>query len=149
MKKNIKITIIISAVLALFLAGFASAGISDWLYGESWEFMESVGGVKIDEPVRQAVGTVYLPVRCDVSGLTEITRKPTLINSALVVTGIDNKIKENQIWISVKTGLTTKNSTCVCPGINLGNIPSGEYEVFYYGSDRQKHSLGTAIVPMN
>ena len=148
MKKYFKIRTILLAIFVILFAGFASAGISDWFYGESWEFIESVGGVKIDEPVREPNGTINLPVRCDVSGLTVITKKPTLMNSALVVKGIDKKIKQNQILISIKTGLAKKNATCTCSGINLGNIPSGEYQVYYYGSDRQKHSLGTVTVPM-
>jgi hypothetical protein len=48
----------------------ASAGISDWFYGESWEFIDSVGGIAISDPVQNANGTVTLPLRCGVSGLT-------------------------------------------------------------------------------
>lgn len=109
--------------------------------------MESVGGIAIDEPIRKQDGTVTLPVKCDVSGLTTITKKPTMINSALVVAGIDKKIEEKQILISVNTGLASKNTMCTCSGIDLGNIPSGDYQVFYRGSDRDKHLLGKVTVP--
>ena len=137
-----KIRILLVALLVLIANSIASAGISDWFYGRSWEFMESVGGVAIDNPTRKADGTVTLPVKCDVSGLTTITKKPTTMNSALVITGIDKKIEEKQILISVNTGLASKDSTCTCSGINLGNIPAGDYQVFYLGADRVKHPLG-------
>jgi hypothetical protein len=139
--------ILLALVAAIFLCGgSASAGLGDWFYGESWKFMESVGGVAIGQPSRNPQG-VYLPVRCDVSGLTEITKKPTTINSALSVKSIKTKIEEQKIYISVKTGLVSKNETCVCSGVDLGDIPAGNYEVVYYGSDREKHSLGSVIVP--
>lgn len=142
-----KFRFLIAVTLVFIANGFACAGISDWIYGQSWEFMESVGGVRVDEPIRKSDGTAYLPVRCDVSGLTTITKKPTMINSALIVTGIDKKIEEKQIMISVTTGLASKNSTCTCSGVDLGNIPSGDYQVYYYGSDREKHFLGKVTVP--
>ena len=142
-----KFSIIVSAVFVILLFGFVSIGFSGSSHGKSWEFMESVGGVKIDEPVRDSDGVVYLPVRCDVSGLTAITKAPTSLNSSLVVTGIDTNIENYQIYISVKTGLPQKGSTSSCSGVNLGNVPSGKYQVFYYGSDRKKHLLDKVIVP--
>jgi len=142
-----KFRFLIAVALVFVTNGIACAGISDWIYGQSWEFMVSVGGIKVDEPIRKSDGTAYLPVRCDVSGLTTITNKPTMINSALVVTGIDKKIEDKQILISVNTGLASKNSTCACSGIELGNISSGDYQVYYYGSDREKHLLGNVTVP--
>lgn len=139
--------ILLALVAALFLGGgSASAGQGDWFYGESWKFMEAVGGIAIGQPSRNAP-SVYLPVRCDVSGLTEITKKPTTINSALSVKSIKAKIEEQKIYISVKTGLVAKNETCMCSGVDLGDIPAGNYEVLYYGSAREEHSLGSVIVP--
>lgn len=70
-----------------------------------------------------------------------------MINSALVVTGIDKIIEDKQILISVNTGLASNNSTCVCSGIDLGNIPSGDYQVYYYGSDRERHLLANVTTP--
>ena len=143
-----KLRHLLYAVTLVFIAsGFATAGISDWFYGQSWNFMESVGGISIGTPSRNLQGSVYLPVICDVSGLTTITRKPTVLNSALVVTGIDKKIEDKRIYISVSTGLASKNSSCTCSGVDMGSIPAGDYQVFYYGSDREKHSLGKVTVP--
>ncbi len=127
----------------------AQAGFLDWFYGQSWDFMESVGGISTGTPYRTSKGTVYLPINCDVSGLTEITRKPTSMNSAFVVDEVTTKVRQNEILISVETGLAKKNSKCTCEGVDLGNIPAGPYEVLYYGSDRQKHKIGTALVPQS
>lgn len=144
-----KIRLFLVAAIIVFLAnGFANAGrLSDWFYGQSWEFMETVGGVAIGTPSRNPKGTVYLPVLCDVSGLTTITQKPTKMYSALVVAGINEKIEGKQIYISVGTGLASKNATCTCSGVDLGDVTAGDYQVFYFGSDGQKHSLGTVNVP--
>jgi hypothetical protein len=138
---------LLALVAAIFLGGgSASAGLGDWFYGESWKFMEAVGGVAIGQPSRKPQ-SMYLSVRCDVSGLTEITKKPTTINSAISVKSIKTKIEEQKIYISVRTGLVSKNETCMCSGVDLGDIPAGNYEVIYYGSDREQHSLGSVVVP--
>lgn len=138
--------ILLALVAAFFLGGgSAVAGLGDWFYGESWKFMEAVGGVAIGQPSRKSK-SVYLPVRWDVSGLTEITKKSTTINSALSVKSIKTKIEEQKFYISVKTGLVSKNETSMCTGVDLRDIPAGNYEVIYYGSDREQHSLGTVIV---
>jgi hypothetical protein len=142
-----KLSSILALLIAVIANSIASAGISDLIYGRSWEFMESVGGIAINTPIREADGTVTLPVKCDVSGLTTTTKKPTIMNSALVVTGIDKRIEKEQIYISVNTGMVSKNATCICPSIDLGNIPSGDYQVYYQGSDRVKYTLGKVTVP--
>lgn len=144
MKNRMLLALIATVLLG---GGSAAAGLSDWIYGESWKFMEDVGGVAIGQPTRNPQGIVYLPVRCDVSGLTEITKKPTTINSALSVKSIKTKVEEQKIYISVKTGLVSKGDTCMCSGEEVGDIPAGKYEVHYHGSDREKHPLGTVTVP--
>lgn len=139
--------ILLALVAVFFLGGSsASAGLGDWFYGEPWKFIEAVGGIAIGQPLRKPQN-VYLPIRCDVSGLTEITKRPTTINSALSVKAIKTKIEEQKIYISLKTGLVSKNGTCMCSGVDLGDLPAGNYEVIYYGSDREEHSLGSVIVP--
>ena len=146
---KIKHYIAIVLLSCLCLVDSAQAGFLDWFYGQSWDFMESVGGISTGNPYRTSKGTIYLPINCDVSGLTEITRKPTLMNSALVVDAVTAKVRKNEILISVETGLVRKNSTCRCEGVDLRNIPAGQYDVLYYGSDRQKHKIGTALVPQS
>lgn len=140
--------ILFSLVVTVFLGvASANAGLGDWFYGESWQFMQSVGGIDVGIPTRNPDGRVSLPVRCDVSGVTTITQKPTTVNSAFAVKIIKKKVDERNIYISVKTGLVSKNETCLCSCIDLGDIPAGDYQVFYRGSDREKHPLGSITVP--
>lgn len=136
------------AIVVVLCASSANAGLGDWFYGESWQFMEAVGGVAIDAPVRNPQGNVYLPVRCDVAGIQTITKKPTTINSALTVKSIDKKIEKEKIYISIHTGLASKDESSACSGVDLGDVPAGAYEVFYRGSDREKYSLGSVTVPL-
>jgi hypothetical protein len=109
--------------------------------------MESVGGIAIGDAQRTSKGTVFLPVKCDISGLTNVTKKPHLVNSALVVDTISAKVLEREILISVNTGLAKSKLKSTCDGVDLGDVPAGRYDVFYFGSDREKHLIGTAIVP--
>jgi hypothetical protein len=136
------------AVIVVLSAGSANAGLGDWFYGESWQFMEAVGGVAIESPVRNPQGKVYLPVLCNVAGIQTITKKTTTMNSALTIQSIDKKIDEKTIYISIHTGLASKNESSACSGVDLGDIPAGEYEVFYRGSDREKYPLGSVTVPL-
>jgi len=136
------------ATIVVLCGERANAGLGDWFYGESWKFMEAVGGVAIESPVRNPQGKVYLPVRCNVAGIQTITKKPTTMNSALAVKSIGKKIDEKKIYISIHTGLVSKNELCACSGVDLGDIPAGDYEVFYRGSDHEKYPLGSITVPL-
>jgi len=133
-----------SVILLLISNAAAEAGISN---GRSWAFMESVGGIAIGSPSQSAGTGLFLPVTCDVSGLRMITRKPTSLNSALVVTNVDKEIEGKKILISVKTGLPSGTKSSTCPGVDLGDLPAGDYQVFYLGADREEHSLGKLTVP--
>jgi len=139
--------LVIAAVTVLLAGGTASVGAADIFYGQPWKFMETVGGIAIGTPSRTPQGTVYLPVLCDVSGLTAITKKPASINSALVVTGIDSRIEGRNILITVGTGLPSETTTSNCTGVDLGDIPAGDYQVFYYNSENDRHLLGEVNVP--
>jgi hypothetical protein len=39
-------------IIVFFANGFANAGIGDWIYGRSWQFIESVGGIAIGTPFK-------------------------------------------------------------------------------------------------
>ena len=145
-----KIWIMLAFVAVVVLCGgSANAGLGDWFYGESWQFMEAVGGVAIESPARNPLDKkVYLPVLCDISGIQTITKKPTTMNSALTVNSIDKKIDGRNIYISIHTGLVSNNESAACSGVDLGDIPAGDYEVFYRGSDRAKYPLGSVTVPL-
>jgi len=142
-----RLSIVVITIMLCTGATIAKAGHGDWLYGESWMFMVAVGGIAVDTPVRDKQGAVILPVRCNVSGLEAITKKPTQLNSALVVKNIEARVVKTTIYLSVFTGIASKGATCRCSGVDLGDIPAGRYDVVYYGSDREKHGLGSIGVP--
>jgi hypothetical protein len=52
----------------------------------TWEFMQSVGGIAIGQPEKIDDSAWVLPIRCDVSGLTTVTREPKVMHSGVVVT---------------------------------------------------------------
>lgn len=143
---NIRIVLACIAII-LISEGCANASLFQWLHGKPWKFMEDAGGVAVESASRKPQGNVSLSVRCDISGLTTITKKPVTSHSALSVKSIKKHVEEQKIYISVKTGLISKHETCVCSEVDLGDIPAGQYEVIYYGSDREKHSLGFVTVP--
>ena len=140
-------TVLNAALMVILASGPATAALPEIFYGQPWKFMKTVGGVAIGAPSRSPRGSVYLPVICDVSGLTTITERPTAINPALVVTGIDTRIDGRQVLITVGTGLPSETTNSTCPVIDLGDIPAGDYQVFYYNSDQDRHLLGEVAVP--
>lgn len=109
-----------------------------------WEFLQSVGGIRLGEAVKRENGVWMLPVFCDVSGLTTVTQKPTTMNSGLVVTGMLYQVSGSEIRISVvlNTPLSTSRSSR-CTEVTLGGINTGEYRVLYEEQNRSTHALGT------
>ncbi len=96
-----------------------------------WAFIQSVGGIKIDEPYLTKDGW-FLPVQCDVSGLTTITNKPTTMNSALKCVKVGYFKKKSSVFITIYTGsIGYRNKTCRCDGINIGHLKEGEYSIYY------------------
>jgi len=111
-----------------------------------WEFMQSVGGIAISEP-KHLDGKWELPVRCDVTGLREITVKPTTINSALVWADTEVRVDGQVIYITIETsvfGITGKSSAC--GPAQLGKIKDGQYKVMYLSPDKRKNQLGTVKI---
>jgi hypothetical protein len=90
-----------------------------------------VGGIRIDDPYPTKEGW-FLPVQCDVSGLTKITNEPTTMNSALKCVRIEYSKKDSSVYITVFTSsIGYNNKTCVCEGVNIGQLRKGEYRVYY------------------
>jgi hypothetical protein len=119
-----------------------------------WEFIQSVGGIAVSVPTKNNDGSWTLPVACDVSGLTTITRKPTSLNSALVVTDTSARADGNKIHLMVviNSALRSKR-TSHCTAVNLGNMKRGEYIVVYgdpisfYGKpEAVRHQVGTVRI---
>ena len=103
--------------------------------GQSWEMIQSVGGLRVDDPVTQGDGTVFLPIVCNVSGLDTITVKPTMLNSALVVRKITAKCRKDRILIQVVTCVVDNKHTSISKGVRLGRMKPGAYHVEYMNPD--------------
>ncbi|PTQ89479.1 hypothetical protein [Agitococcus lubricus] len=100
---------------------------------QDWSFIQSVGGVKISNPVYTDAGLI-LPVFCDVSGLYGFTVKPTVMNSALVFVNVNAKVKEGEINIMISTKLASSNTEkdrTRCQPVHFKSLPIGSYKVYY------------------
>jgi len=103
--------------------------------------IQSVGGLRVDNPVTQDDGSVFLPVVCNVSGLEAITVKPTTLNSGLVVRKIKSKVLQNKIQIQVVTCVVDKKHTSISKGVSLGKIKPGTYQVEYLNPNKSTIKL--------
>lgn len=100
-----------------------------------WNFIQSVGGLAVGEPQKQADGTYRLPINCDVSGLKQVTIKPTIINSALAVREIAYAVRGQTIQLWIKTCVIDSRHSPAAPDVTLKNIPPGRYQVHYRSRD--------------
>lgn len=93
-----KILLTIAALLIFSVT--SHAGVIGWFTSDErdWDFVQRTGGIRISEPI-QREGKTFLPVEYDVSGLSTITRKPTLMNSGLTVRKIEAKRDQTEIII--------------------------------------------------
>jgi hypothetical protein len=109
--------------------------------GKDWTFVQSVGGLSLGVPVYRN-SEWSLPVKADVSGATEITIKPTAINSGLACKKIRAHVRGNRIYLSLVAGLAGSGTTARCPASELGKLPQGRYEVFYENPDQTSLVIG-------
>jgi hypothetical protein len=84
-----------------------------------------------------------LPVVCDVSGLTEVTQKPTALNSGLVVTGVPYQINDRALYISIAMNIPLASSrTSRCGDVAIAGTIKGRYNVFYLEPNKTTHAIG-------
>ena len=107
---------------------------------QDWAFVQSVGGIKVEAPTRNAKGWL-LPVQADVSGLSKITVQPTLLNSALSCKKVKTEIEGNSIYLTIVTGLVADKESEMCPPAVLGSIAQGQYIVYYRSRNEQAIKL--------
>lgn len=111
--------------------------LAEWWFGASWDFVQFSGGIAVYAPLRDADGRVYMLTRFDISR-----------NSALVIKRVAASVAGKDIFIAVKTGLCGKGDNEVrSGGVWLGRLAAGDYDVYYFGGDRQKHLLSKVSVP--
>ena len=130
----------ISSIVAIFLFWAAPtpshAGLLDWFlsHNANWKFVQSTGGLRILKP-QFTGGKLLLPILYDASGLSEITCKPTALNSGIVV----DKIKASRIGTNIVLQVTTclRKDMGSTEGAgrfhyaDLSGIPAGTYQIFY------------------
>jgi hypothetical protein len=108
-----------------------------------WAFMQSVGGIKVGEQIGSGKGNRFLPLVCDVSGLTIVTRKPTAMNSGLVVAKILYQVNGRELRVSAAVNNpagSARNSQCA--GVTIEGAEKGTYKVLYIDPDNSVHSVG-------
>jgi len=128
----------IAAMVLFVTATFAFSGVAGFFTKEAqdWKFIQSVGGMRV------SVEDNILNVECDVSGVKEVTVKPTMINSAMGVRKLKHKRVGKTIQLTLVTSVREKKSTTSCRPLDLSAYPSGEYSVQYLNPDGTTHDLG-------
>jgi hypothetical protein len=107
-----------------------------------WTFITKVGGIKSEEPFLTN-DDWYLPITCDISGLSKITNEPTIQNSALECSEIHFSKTDTSIFVTVYRGLIgSKTNDCKCRTIKIGKLKSSKYKVFYK-FDKESHLIGS------
>lgn len=143
-----KLTLACTVFVLVALPLSATAGLAEWWYGESWQFVQSVGGISVGVPVRLSSGKATLPINCDVSGSSTITTEPTALNSALAVKKVRARLNGQTIILSLFTTVYSSSSPSArCSDATLGQISPGSYAVVYRGSDKTSHPVATVAIP--
>jgi hypothetical protein len=137
MIKKIKYTACIVVIILISCATFAF-DLENTIEKQKWSYILSVGGLKIGKPYFEK-DNWYLEVKCDVSGLREISAKPTAINSFHVCRDIKVEIQGENIQLTVITSFPDDvHRSALCNDAKLGKIPDGEYKVYYiYPAEEQ------------
>ena len=113
-----------------------------------WEFVQSVGGISVGTPHRDAAGNVTLPINCDVSGTRAITVQPTTINSGLVCERPRVRVQGQSVYITICSSIPSERyPSARCPDADLGPLAPGTYCVYYGEPPDVEHSLGIVEVP--
>jgi len=110
---------------------------------KSWDFIQSVGGIKIDSISRHQ-NKYLLYTNVNVSGLDSITVKPQHLNSALSCSKIYIKVNESkaEIYIVVGVGLSGIGySYCKCRPEKIKYLKHKTYNVYYKDIDGKKYYI--------
>lgn len=134
-----------SCLLAL-LAGAGCLENVAW-QREPWSMIQSVGGLRVDDPVRMDDGTVFLPVVCNVCGGDSITIRPTAVNSGLEVWKVLSGRDEDGIWIQVVTIVANDRDSSWTSGASLDRLPAGAWKVRYLNPDGTAVDVRTIRIP--
>ncbi len=112
---------------------------------QGWSFVQSVGGIRIEAPVKVA-GVWTLPLTTNVSGLETVTNSPTVLNSGLVCKATHAVVEGFNIYISIVTDYAGEGKSAVCSSAKLGALLPGEYTIFYRRTNENPVYLGKVAV---
>jgi len=124
-----------------------SAGLLDWWvpHKADWKFIQSTGGIQVLTP-KLTDGKMLLPVLYDASGMSEITCKPSVANTGIVVDRIKVSRSGHSIVLRVTTCMRKDMGSTEGTGrihyADLSGIPAGTYLIFYGRADDPSTVLG-------
>jgi hypothetical protein len=104
--------------------------------------IESWGGIAVGRPRLDTREHVIVPIRCDVSGTSTITCRPTRIESALACAKPDVSVSGDTIRLTIRTCIAGGGLSAQCPEIDLGRIRDGTYLVVYRDPGGHEHPIG-------
>ena len=108
-----------------------------------WDFVQKVGGIAVEEPVDEGDGKWRMRVQFDPSGLTQITRKPEALNSALLLYGFEAKVEGDAVFVEALLGLPSNRKRERVDGVILPQLENGkEYRVYYGDSIAVERLIG-------
>jgi hypothetical protein len=129
----------IAMALSVVLSHCVGLSVKD----RDWAFMQSVGGMAVTS-ARGPDGRRHLAVECDVSGVREISVKPTAINSGIVAHEVRVRRSGAALYLIVRTAIPSPGRTSACDAVSLGVPPAGRYDV-YYGNPPGWFTKGTPV----
>ncbi|HEY3645466.1 MAG TPA: hypothetical protein VGM16_09020 [Gammaproteobacteria bacterium] len=124
------------------LLALSACALSPFRETQDWNFMQSVGGITLGVPQNKD-GWWSLPVNCDVSGLHEFSRKPTMLNSGMEWVNTITSFKQGRIYLTIETTIASslQNWTPGCGPASLGRLKAGQYQVYYKDPDGTVHPI--------
>lgn len=121
--------LLLTLLVALPAAAQESAG---------WDFIESLGGLRVGAPEPLEEGGWRLPLECDLTGLRRITTTPTALNTTLVIDRIDWRLEEQDLLISLSLkGSPYATDESRCQPLTLTELRPGNYLVHYADGARR------------
>ncbi|MBC3872067.1 hypothetical protein [Undibacterium flavidum] len=128
-------------VISALLLGISCMACSLFEQPVTWEFIQSVGGIALDTPVR--AGTFWsLPIQLDISGLTKVTVEPNTLNSGLACQRVSAVVDGQVIYLTIFVASAGSERTAKCGHAVIGSAVAGRYKVFYKGNDEDLKLIG-------
>jgi hypothetical protein len=140
-------SVLVLSALALASCDEISKQVMDLESSETqdWSFIESVGGLSIDQPVRQDDGSFMLPVICDVLRNGVQPMQPTKTFPAFSVRETKVEIHDHIVELRIVTCMGDVSASHAPPA-KLGKLEPGMYRVRYGDSGEPAAELGSFTI---